>query len=165
MEGNQSGSTTSGSLQPVVKQLPSSSTATGDVDRPPAVNAKPRKNAFAIVIGTEQYREILPKADFADRDATTVVEYLTKVMGYPDENVVVRINDKAARTDMEKYFENWLPNNVEKDSSVFIYYSGHGSPNTKTGEAYLVPYDGDPAFVDATSYPLKRLYAHWTSSR
>jgi uncharacterized caspase-like protein len=31
----------------------------------------------------------------------------------------------------------------------------HGPP----GDAYLVPYDGDPTFVDSTGYPLKRLYA------
>ena len=27
-----------------------------------------------------------------------------------------------------------------------------------TGDAYLVPYDGDPAFIEQTGYPLKRLY-------
>jgi len=48
---------------------------------------------------------------------------------------------------------------LEKDSSVFIYYSGHGTPNTKSGDAYLVPYDGDPTFIEKTGYPLKRLYA------
>jgi uncharacterized caspase-like protein len=111
------------------------------------------------VIGIEQYREKLPKAEFADRDATLMGEYLTKVLGYPEENVVVRVNDKAAKTDLEKYFEAWLPNNVEPGGSVFVYYSGHGAPNTKSGDAYLVPYDGDPTFVEKTGYPLKRLYA------
>jgi hypothetical protein len=48
---------------------------------------------------------------------------------------------------------------VEKDSSVFIYYSGHGAPNPKTGDAFLVPYDGDPSFIEETGYPLKRLYS------
>jgi len=61
-------------------------------------------------------------------------------------------------TDFIKYFEKWLPNNVEKDSSVFIYYSGHGAPNVKTGDAYLVPYDGDPSFIEQTGYSLKKLY-------
>ena len=37
-------------------------------------------------------------------------------------------------------------------------FSGHGAPNTKTGDAYLVPYDGDPAFIDQTGYSLKRMY-------
>jgi hypothetical protein len=130
-----------------------------DVDRVPTVKTTAKKHAYAVVIGIEQYREKLPKADFADRDAKLVGEYLTKVLGYPEENVIVRTNDRATRTDLVKYFEEWLRNNVEKDSSVFVYYSGHGAPNTKTGEAYFVPYDGDPSFVDSTAYPVKQLYA------
>ncbi|MBW2570449.1 MAG: caspase family protein [Deltaproteobacteria bacterium] len=130
-----------------------------DVDELPPVQAKPNKNAYAIVIGVEKYRQKLPKADFADHDARVMAEYLTKVMGYPEENIVMLINDHAARSDFEKYLGKWLPNNVEKDSSVFVYYSGHGAPNSKTGDAYLVPYDGDPSFIEETGYPLKRLYA------
>ena len=65
----------------------------------------------------------MPKADYAVADAKTMTEYLTKVMGYPEENVVTLTNDTASLTDFAKYFEKWLPNNVEKDSSVFIYYS------------------------------------------
>jgi hypothetical protein len=129
-----------------------------DVDELPAIKAKPNKNSYAIVIGIENYRQKLPKADYAVADAKTMTEYLTKVMGYPEENVVTLTNEHAAKSDFEKYFEKWLPNNVEKDSSVFIYYSGHGAPNTKTGDAYLVPYDGDPSFIEQTGYPLKKLY-------
>jgi len=134
-----------------------------EVDLVPIQQIGTRKHAYAIVIGIEQYREKLPKADFADRDAKLVGEYLTKTMGYPEENVVVRTNEKASMNDLVKYLESWLPNNVEKDSPVFIYYSGHGAPNTKTGDAYLVPYDGDPTFVDKTGYPLKKLYAQLES--
>ncbi|MDP3111913.1 MAG: ankyrin repeat domain-containing protein [Thermodesulfovibrionales bacterium] len=129
-----------------------------DVDELPAIKAKPNKNSYAIVIGIENYRQKLPKADYAVADAKTMTEYLTKVMGYPEENVVTLTNEHAAKSDFEKYFEKWLFNNVEKDSSVFIYYSGHGAPNTKTGDAYLVPYDGDPSFIEQTGYSLKKLY-------
>jgi uncharacterized caspase-like protein len=79
-------------------------------------------------------------------------------MGYPEENVITLLNEHATNVDFAKYFEKWLPNNVEKDSSVFIYYSGHGAPNTKNGDAYLVPYDGDPSFIEQTGYPLRKLY-------
>jgi len=130
-----------------------------DVDKVPAARPVLHKNHYAIVIGIERYREKLPKADYADRDAKLVGDYLTKIMGYPEENVIIRTNEKASLTDLVKYFENWLPNNVEKDSSVFVYYSGHGAPNPKTGDAYMVPYDGDPTFVDSTGYSMKRLYA------
>jgi hypothetical protein len=129
-----------------------------DVDELPPVAAKPNENAYAIVIGVEKYRQKLPKADFADHDARIMAEYLTKVMGYPEENIVTLINDRALKSDLEKYFEKWLSNNVEKEGTVFVYYSGHGAPNPNTGDAYLVPYDGDPSFIDQTGYSLKRLY-------
>ena len=41
---------------------------------------------------------------------------------------------------------------------MFVYFSGHGSPNPAKGDAYLVPYDGDPTYIDQTGYPLKRMY-------
>jgi hypothetical protein len=129
-----------------------------DVDELPSAKSKPNKNAYAIIIGIEQYRQKLPTADFATHDAQIVAEYLLKVMGYPVENVVILLNDKASKSDFDKYIGRWLPNNVEKDSSVFIYYSGHGAPNPNTGDAYLVPYDGDPSFIEDTGYSLRRLY-------
>jgi uncharacterized caspase-like protein len=79
-------------------------------------------------------------------------------MGYEEANIVLLLNDRATKSDMEKFFETWLPNRVENDDTVFVYFSGHGAPNTKTGEAYLVPYDGDPLFLNNTGYPLSRLY-------
>lgn len=129
-----------------------------DVDEPPAAVAKRRQNAHAIVIGIEQYRQKLPPADFAAHDAEVVAEYVTKALGYAEENVAVLLNDRAAKSDLEKYVETWLPNRVEPNDSVFVYFSGHGAPNAKTGKAYLVPYDGDPAFLEKTGYPLERLY-------
>jgi hypothetical protein len=133
--------------------------ATSDVDRVPSIKHKALVNAYALVIGVESYREKLPKADYAASDAKLMGEYLVKVLGFPEENVVVRTDDKASLTDFMKYVENWLPNNVEKDAKVFVYFSGHGAPNPKTGRAFLVPYDGDPTFIESTGYPVERLYA------
>jgi hypothetical protein len=136
----------------------SAPTIESDIDELPAIKTKQNKNAYAIVIGIENYRQKLPKADFATQDAKLVAEYLIKAMGYPEENVITLLNDHASNVDLVKYFEKWLHNNVEKDSTVFIYFSGHGAPNTKTGDAYLVPYDGDPTFITETGYPIARLY-------
>jgi len=129
-----------------------------DVDNVPLIRPPANRNAYAIVIGIENYRQKLPKADFATADAKIMAEYLIKVMGYSEENVVLLTNEKALQSDFTKYFEKWLHNNVEKDGTVFIYYSGHGAPDPKTGGAYLVPYDGDPAFIAETGYSLKRMY-------
>lgn len=130
-----------------------------DVDALPQSRRRKNDRSFAIVVGIERYRQNLPKADFATNDATLVAAYLTGVMGYPEENVVTLTNDRAGLADFVKYFEKWLPNNIESGSTIFIYYSGHGAPNAKTGDAYLVPYDGDPTFIEETGYPLKRMYA------
>ena len=130
-----------------------------DVDDVSAITIKQGKHGrYAVVIGIEHYRQKLPKAEFATHDAQIMTEYLIKVMGYPEENVITLLNEQASNVDLVKYFEKWLHNNVEKDSTVFIYYSGHGAPNTRTGDAYLVPYDGDPSFIDQTGYSLKRMY-------
>jgi ankyrin repeat protein len=139
--------------EPPVLTVPAS-----DVDTLPSRRVKTNANAYAIVIGIEQYRQKLPRADYATNDAKIVSQYLTNVMGYPEENVITLLNDRALKSDMEKYFDRWLSNNVDKDGKVFIYYSGHGAPNTKTGDAYLVPYDGDPTFIAETGYPIARLY-------
>ena len=131
---------------------------TSDVDSVPTTVPPRKRPAYAVVVGIEQYRQGLPKADFADHDARIMRDYLVKGLGYQEENVVLLSNDHATKTDMEKYFEKWLGNRVDQGDSVFIYFSGHGAPNPKTGEAYIVPYDGDPAYIDTTGYPLKRLY-------
>ena len=148
---------------PLVAASPAPPTAApvpaSDVDVPSVARAA-KPNRYAVVVGIEQYRTKLPKADFAARDAQTMKDYLTRTMGFSDENVALLVNENATRTDIEKYVEHWLPNRVEKDGTVFVYYSGHGAPNPKTGEAYLVPYDGDPTFVEKTGYSLKRLYEH-----
>src|SRR5262245_32683451 len=129
-----------------------------DVDILPSGVAKRQPTRYAVIIGIEQYRQNLPTVEFASHDAFIMREYLTKVLGYPDENVVMVVNERAAKSDLEKYIERWLPNRVEKDSSVVFYYSGHGAPNPTTQEGFLVPYDGDPTFLEITGYPLKRLY-------
>ncbi|MEW6542885.1 MAG: caspase family protein [Nitrospirota bacterium] len=117
-----------------------------------------KANRYAIVMGIEQYRERIPKADFAVQDAKDVAQFLTAQAGYREENVILRLNEQATKSDMEKYFEAWLKNNVDANASLLIYFSGHGAPQAATGDAYLVPYDGDPAFIEQTGYPLKRLY-------
>lgn len=41
-------------------------------------------------------------------------------------------------------------------SDVFVFYSGHGAPNTETG--YLMPVDADPTALAISGYPLGTLY-------
>lgn len=133
--------------------------ARSDIDDPPRAGSAGRPNAYAVIIGVRQYRRDLPEADFADSDARLVKRYLIETLGFEESNVATLINEEATKGDLEKYLESWLPNRVEKGAEVVVYYSGHGSPNPASGEAFLVPYDGDPTYLAKTGYPLARLYA------
>ena len=141
-----------------VASAPAAPEIVSDVDAPPSA-LSPRVKGHAVIIGVSRYRQALPRADFADRDARTMARYAHAVLGYPEENVTVLVDDGATRSDFEKNLERRLANRVEADDEVFIYYSGHGAPKPATGDAYLVPFDGDPAYLDETAYSLKRLYA------
>jgi len=128
-----------------------------DVDSiPSAIKAEPRDDAYAVVIGIENYRS-LPKADYSGRDATLMKAYL-KALGYQERNIEFLTDEKATKTDLEKSLEAWLPNRVKQGATVLVYFSGHGAPEPAAGDAYLVPYDGDPNYLPVTGYPLKRLY-------
>ena len=129
-----------------------------DVDEFPDADAKPRPGRYAVVIGVQDYRQKLHSADFARRDALSVAEHLTRIMGFPRENVVTLVDEHAAKSDMEKYLEVWLKEKAVPGTTAFVYYSGHGAPDAASGDTYLVPYDGDPAFISKTGYPLKSLY-------
>ncbi|TAJ08014.1 MAG: hypothetical protein EPO61_11260 [Nitrospirae bacterium] len=146
------------SVPSVAAAPPAPAPPVSDVDHPPVNKATAKKHAYAVVIGIEQYQQQLPRADFAAHDAQIMGQYLNTTLGYAEEHVVVLLNDRATKNGVEKYIEGWLPDHVEAGDSVFIYFSGHGAPNARTGKAYLVPYDGDPAFVEQTGYPLDRLY-------
>lgn len=126
---------------------------------PPQTKVPVKDHAYAVVVGVEDYHD-LPKVDYAKRDAEMVKQYLIKALGYRESNIVMLLNDRVTRSQLEARFEKWLPKQVgqNKDAEVFIYYGGHGAPDPNTNQAFLVPYDGDPAYLETTAYPLKRLY-------
>jgi PBP1b-binding outer membrane lipoprotein LpoB len=126
---------------------------------PPASNVKPKDHAYAVIVGVEDYRD-LPKVDYAKRDAEMVKAYLTKSLGYREQNVVMLLNDRVTKSDLEARFEKWLPKQVgeNKNAEVFVYYGGHGAPDPNTNQAFMVPYNGDPAYLETSAYSLARLY-------
>lgn len=126
-----------------------------DVDSPTYV-ADEKPDDFAVVVGIEKYSSV-PDAAFAERDAAAVRNHLI-ALGYPERNIIYLTGEKATRSSIQKYIEMWLPKNVKQDSQVFFYFSGHGAPDPASKQAYLVPWDGDPKYLDNTAYPIAQLY-------
>ncbi|MBI5971025.1 MAG: caspase family protein [Deltaproteobacteria bacterium] len=114
-------------------------------------------NDLAVIIGIEGYQS-LPKSDYSYDDAKLVGDY-AKAMGFKARNIELLLDERATKSSIEKLIKTWLPNKAKPDSRVFVYYSGHGAPESATGDAYIVPFDGDPNYLSDTGYPLKSLYA------
>ena len=134
-----------------VKEIPSE-----NIHDIPDFKSLPRNDDLAVIIGIENYRG-LPKSDYSKSDAGIVKDYI-KALGFQERNVTLLTDDNASLSDIKKTLETWLHNKAKKESKVFIYYSGHGAPEPKTGDAYIVPFDGDPNYLEDTGYSLRRLY-------
>lgn len=141
---------------PAVAAAPAAPSYRSDVEAP-AFRLPEDDSKFALVVGVESY-QALPKADHAGRDARAVKAHLLG-LGYPERNIILLVDQQAGKSGLEKYLESWLQRNTDAGSKVLFYFSGHGAPNPEDGQAYLMPWDGDPKFLEATGYPVKRLYA------
>ncbi len=141
--------------KPSGKELP---IVKSDVDKPffGVTDKIMGDNDMAVVIGVEKYQD-LPASDYSSSDAKLMKEYLVS-LGVKERNIELLLNERATQSSIKKTVETWLPNRIKSDSKVVIYYSGHGAPDAKTGDAYIVPFDGDPNYLEDTGYPLKRLY-------
>lgn len=123
-----------------------------------AIEAFKQPDAYAVVIGISQYREeVIPKVAYAVKDAEAVAQLLEKQAGIPKTHIRLLTEAKATGNDL-RTVGGWLKMRVKPESTVYVYYAGHGTPNPKTGEAYLVPWDGHPDYPDGL-YPLNDLYA------
>jgi len=131
-------------------------TAARDASAEPAYRSPARPNDLAVIIGIEEYSDA-PKAVYAERDAEAFRAH-ARALGVPERNIAFLKGSKAGKGSFEKYIEQWLPRLAKPESRVYFYFSGHGAPDVKTGQAYLVPWDGDPNFLETTAYPTKRLY-------
>lgn len=144
--------------KPKEKQTKAERDVQSDIDKPSFSTAVKimEDNDLAVVIGIEGYQS-LPKSDYSYDDAKLVKDYL-KALGFKERNIEFITDERATKSSIEKSVEAWLKNKVKPSSRIFFYYSGHGAPDPATGEAYIVPYDGDPNYLSVTGYPLKRLY-------
>lgn len=125
-----------------------------------AVDRAPRRRKadirkYALVIGIEKYKTSidgggLPRADFAERDAQAVRDYLP-ALGIPSSNVIHLAGRDATYSSIQMQLQDWLPKNISSDSTLFVYFAGHGATDPTGGDALLVPWDGDVQFLRTTA--------------
>jgi hypothetical protein len=104
-------------------------------------------NRFALVIGNEDYTTYQPHLQsesnvaFAIHDAEMFKEYAMKILGVPETNIILLTNAKAIEMHNALDQVNLISKNLEGKAEFFVFYAGHGFPDEKTQEPYLIPVD------------------------
>jgi hypothetical protein len=124
---------------------------------PQEIIAKPRPKDWGLIIGIEDY-DRLPSVEYARKDALIVRDYFIRLLGIPEENIILLLDTDATKARIEGYLKKYIPQNVGKNANLYVYFAGHGMPGTKKGEPYLVPYDADTRFIEQTGYKLISFY-------
>jgi hypothetical protein len=112
---------------------------------------------WGLIIGIEDYAH-LPRVDFARKDALVIKEYFTRILGVPENNIISLIDSDATKARIAGYLRKFIPANVSKETTLYVYFAGHGAPDMEKGDPYLVPYDGDTLFIEETGYKLRDFY-------
>jgi hypothetical protein len=132
-------------------------------ERIPEKARRVSSDAVAVVAAVGAYRHAdVPAVDYALNDAALMKEYLLKVLGYREGNIIVLEN--PTKGDFERVFgtvndaKGQLHASIKSGkSNVFVYYTGHGAPEAQTRDAYIVPSDCHPNFVRLGGYSLDLL--------
>lgn len=127
-----------------------------DIDKniPEAINSN--SNTFAIVIANETYSKEA-NVPYAVNDGNIFKEYCRNCLGIPEKNIHLITN--ATLNDIRREVK-WIQDVAEVykgDAKIIFYYAGHGIPDEKSKNAYLLPTDGYGSDV-ATGYSLENLY-------
>lgn len=131
-------------------------TAQSDVDKNIPQSKTVNSNTIALVIANENYHNVVKVASAA-HDGDVFAQYCREALGIP-ENQVLLHTDATFGGMMSAV--NKLKNSVSALGSgvdVIVYYAGHGVPDERTGDAYLMPVDADP-MVMASAYSLDKFY-------
>ena len=143
LENQQAPQTT---LEPAANVVPFS-----DVDLNIPKTSMHSPDAIAVVIGISQYQDPdIPTVEYARQDAGFMRQYLMNTLGYDEKNILPRNPDQVITAGVFKtLIRQQLPSCIKPGiSDVFIYYSGHGAPNTTTQKAFFVPADCNPNYIN-----------------
>ncbi|MDE6301857.1 MAG: caspase family protein [Muribaculaceae bacterium] len=126
------------------------------VDRNIPKSGAVASNTFAVVIANENYTEV-ENVPFAANDGKIFAQYCEQALGIPAKNI--RLVQDATLNQIKRQL-HWLKqisDAYDSDIKVIFYYSGHGIPDEKSKEAYLLPVDGFYADI-TTNLAVSDLY-------
>lgn len=129
-----------------------------DVDEVPILKVSTSEDRYAVIIGIGTYkRPDISVVRYALADARRFRDYLLNMGGFPKENVKLLEDNEATLAEIKSYIKEWLPKISAADSTVVVYFSGHGVPGETKKIPYLLPYEGNPSFMVTTGYSIEEI--------
>lgn len=169
------------SREPIQNQIAKSSTNSAmnlvepsDVDIDIPIVGSPDPNRYALIVGNEDYSSFQrglrseSNVDFAIQDAEIFKKYALNVLCIPEYNIIFLKNAGAIEMHRAINQINAIIKTKDGKSEVFVYYAGHGFPDEKNQEPYLIPVDVSGAdlqfaiklsdfYSKLTEFPSKRV--------
>ena len=120
---------------------------TSEIDKNIPENTFKNSKRYALIIGNENYSKYQTSlnsesnVDYAGNDATTFAKYAEKTLGVPKENITLLIDviGSKMKSEIEKICKIAEYSNGEAE--IIFFYAGHGFPDEKTKEGYIIPVD------------------------
>ena len=114
-----------------------------DVDSNIPLSNAINNKTFALIISNEKYIDAdIPNVSYSINDGKSFREYCTRTLGIPLKNI--QLLENATYNQIRSGINGICDkaNAFDGEASIIVYYSGHGMPNEKNGNAYLLPSDG-----------------------
>ena len=129
-----------------------------DVDRlPKRPGLLKQPKAVGIVIGVGQFRESgIARVKYAARDAQVMATYLKSIGGIPSGRIRTLVDTHALKSDLAEVLEEWLPEQVDPTTVVYVSVTGRGVVEATTGAVSMMLFDST-ATSGARLYSLSRL--------
>lgn len=131
-------------------------TRMSDVDENIPQTTRRLDRTLALIIANENYDNVVA-VESALHDGEIFAKYCNLTLGIPQENIRV-FKDASLGTMLGAVAQ--IRNAVQAfdgDCDVIVYYAGHGMPDERTKDAYLLPVDGSP-LTPESCMPLGRFY-------
>ena len=97
------------------------------------------RNAYAIIVGIENYPGSLNDLSYCRDDAVSIRNILTNEYNFEILNIISLLDSQATESAIINAF-NDISSRMNEDDIFLFYYSGHGGEDIILGE-FLCPYD------------------------
>lgn len=96
---------------------------------------------WAFIVGVNKFRAG-SNLQFCVPDALLFKDFLVKECGFAPNHVLCLTDENATTRNINHVMTKLLPQGVQKDDLVLLYFSSHGTPD-KAGGNYIVTHDFD----------------------